>query len=126
VGAPVKNRIADEIVHQLQTVAQEVWQQEIDQLVKLFDYEIKAKDGESWLKQTRARDAAILAKLQQLRELAKHYSGTVHLTGVNAEIEKEAEALLLAEIAKAADEPSFQTLKGRVIDAAKLNGGDDA
>jgi hypothetical protein len=51
---------------------------------------------------------------------------TVHLTGVNAEIEKEAEALLLAEIAKAADEPSFQTLKGNVIDAAKLKGGDDA
>ena len=69
MGAPVKNRIADEIVNQLQSVAQEVWQQEIDQLVKLFAYEIKAKDGESWLKQTRARDAAILAKLQQLREL---------------------------------------------------------
>ena len=33
----------------------------------------------------------------KLRELAKHYSGTVHLTGVNAEVEKEAEALLLAE-----------------------------
>jgi hypothetical protein len=47
VGAPNKNRIASELIAQLQGVAQDAWAVEIDQLIALFKFEIKAKDGEA-------------------------------------------------------------------------------
>jgi hypothetical protein len=128
VGAPNKNRIASELIAQLQGVAQDAWAVEIDQLIALFKFEIKAKDGEAWLKQIAVRDLAVLRKLQSLRELAKHYSGHVNETGANWGDEGKTEDLLLEEIAKAADGRTYKMVNQQARSVLKggKNGGSNA
>lgn len=121
----VKNRVAMDIIEDLQEIAADSWAVELAALKKLMDYEIKAKDGESWLKQAGQKDLAISRKITMLVALARMYSGHLHQNGVNAMEEKVSDEVLLKRIADAGDAPSLDILRAELRKTSKKAGDDE-